>query len=48
MSIHSTASNLRLKLQIELQLTAKTINYCSKQYVKPKYNNLRLKHYWVL
>ena len=29
-----------------LPLTAKTISYCSSQYVKPKYSNLRLKHYW--
>ena len=29
-----------------LMVTVKTINYCPKHYVKPKYSNLRLKHCW--
>ena len=33
------------KTGLQLLITAKTINYCPKQFVKPKYSNLRLKHY---
>ena len=36
------------KPHIEPQSSAKATNYCSKQCVKPKYSNLRLKHYWTL
>ena len=32
------------KTGLQLLITAKTINYCPKQFVKPKYSNLRLKH----